>query len=71
MNFGGVVFASPLSTTVLLLQPASTCTILPSSGKIICHDKAFSIILGMVVFGYNIAREMIWILVKYNLLKYR
>ena len=39
MNFGGVVFASPLSTTVLLLKPVSTCTILPSSGKIICHDK--------------------------------
>ncbi len=32
--------------------------------------KTFSIILGMVIFGYNIVRELIWILVKYNLLKY-
>ena len=31
---------------------------------------SFSIILGMVVLGYNIVREMIWILAKYNLLKY-
>ena len=31
---------------------------------------SFSIILGMVVLGYNTVREMIWILVKYNLLKY-
>ena len=35
------------------------------------YMKTFSIILGMVVLGYNIAREMILILVKYNLLKYR
>ena len=35
------------------------------------YMKTFSIILSMVVLGYNIAREMIWILVKYNLLKYR
>ena len=39
MNFGGVVFASPLSTTVLLLQPASTCTILPSSGKTVTEKE--------------------------------
>ena len=34
------------------------------------YMKTFSIILGMVVFGYNTVRELIWILVKYNLLKY-
>ena len=31
---------------------------------------SFSIILDMVILGYNIVREMIWILAKYNLLKY-
>lgn len=33
------------------------------------YMKTFSIILSMVDFGYNTVREMIWISVKYNLLK--